>query len=462
MTETVDTFSLSEFTQTINVQPINQHVSASNTFNFTKESKFIYQHILSLSILNCVLMMVCCCIVDTSYFTTVLNNQSNMFIFNCTLFSIIQLILIIISHYAMYKQMKTLHSILYDVICQYISLIITFAVLYYTIFVYNRLSFVIDGYSANNADDITDLVDSDTRTTNNVISLYIYIVYFSCTIQTSTGFGDIQPVEWYSELLTNIQMLAGMIYSVGIFGLTLTYFMTYQANISHDNNPINVVQHVQNVLDHTFNHRIFHTMHHITNHYLLLISVCIQLLSLVLLSTLSDPFSIVNPRYSTGKILVLVLCGILVLIHLFIVMNASLKLATSVQCNTITINFLIHSYLSTCILYGLIYLFLFMSTSSHEFSHTTDLPLDIFNVFIIYLYFSITVMTSTGFGDLYARGTIARVSVMSEMLVSVVYGFIIVGLGMSHIINKLDEQAANKLKLQQMKQYAAVSQMHVA
>ena len=49
--------------------------------------------------------------------------------------------------------------------------------------------------------------------------------------------------------------------------------------------------------------------------------------------------------------------------------------------------------------------------------------------------------SGTGFGDIYARGFIARMMVSTEMIVSIIYQIVIIGLGLSLLIQRQDNIA---------------------
>jgi hypothetical protein len=74
----------------------------------------------------------------------------------------------------------------------------------------------------------------------------------------------------------------------------------------------------------------------------------------------------------------------------------------------VTASFLTQSYMSTVLVFASIYFFLFAFSPSHEFSRAKDFDLQVVDVWFTFMYFSVTVMTGCGFGDLYARGVISR------------------------------------------------------
>lgn len=76
-------------------------------------------------------------------------------------------------------------------------------------------------------------------------------------------------------------------------------------------------------------------------------------------------------------------------------------------------------------------------------SHSFKYVLQVLGVF---LYFSTTGQSGTGFGDIYARGVIGRIVVSIQMIASITYGIVIVGIGLSIIIQRQDKQARHQFK----------------
>lgn len=76
----------------------------------------------------------------------------------------------------------------------YLSTIITFSAIYFSVFCFNRESFLVDGYSINGQPDQPEVdgsMGSDEQTYNDVPTVFCFFMYFSGAIITSTGFGQL-------------------------------------------------------------------------------------------------------------------------------------------------------------------------------------------------------------------------------------------------------------------------------
>jgi hypothetical protein len=150
-----------------------------------------------------------------------------------------QIVVLLLAHVALMRELSSSSRTLRPLAIwnMYVSCLMTFATIYFTLFAYSRWTFDLQGYvpdvELNPAADAptdsaqgltTDPATAETVTAyNDPSSVYIFFLYFSSAIITSTGFGDIIPSIWYSQMLTNLQMLIGMAYHVGVFGLALDH-----------------------------------------------------------------------------------------------------------------------------------------------------------------------------------------------------------------------------------------------
>ena len=57
-----------------------------------------------------------------------------------------------------------------------------------------------------------------------------------------------------------------------------------------------------------------------------------------------------------------------------------------------------------------------------------------------------TAMTGTGFGDIFARGVLSRLVASVEMLVSILYTCVIMGMGMLYLCEQMDHKATQELQ----------------
>lgn len=343
-----------------------------------------------------------------------------------------QVSVLLLGHMGMARELTALYVRPGKIWNMYLSVVLGFSAMYFTFFCFQRSSFQVDGYAADAADDVdtTDPDDTpyeDLQTSNNIFTIFVYFCYFSGAIITSTGFGDIAPTLWYSQAFTNIQMLLGTMYHVGVFGLTLSHFRTFQ-KVQAINESSKKDQPIFTGRAMSFFVRLFYRFvsipwvarirsHPRTNmfkrfciKYLVLVCVIFQTLNTVLLLSIPDPFRPLEPGDDgyESKVVVLTFITIFQTAMFIGVMYISIRLVKKINNADITPGFLIQSFLATALLFGGIYFVLFAATPSHQFSKHNAFELSVFEVLYVFVHFSFTVMTTTGFGDVYARGIIAR------------------------------------------------------
>ena len=398
--------------------------------------------------------------------------------FLLVLCQLVQLLVMVLSHVGMLRELKALYVRPGKVWNMYVSVVLSFAALYFTFFCFHRPSFTLDGYAASGEDDV-DPADpggfyEDLETTNKIPPVFIYFLYFSGAIMTSVGFGDISPVSFYAQAATNAQMLMGTMYHVGVFGLTLSHFRTFQraaaareaAELAAGAGRPLVLRWwgrflAQGWVVRLRSHRYTNSFKKFCIKYLVLVSLLFQTLNTALLFSIPDPFRSLKPSDAgyTHKVVVLTFITLFQTGMFVGVMWISIRLVKKINNKDITPGFLIQSFLATALLFGGIYFVLFAATPSHQFSHHSSFDLTVFEVLYVFVHFSFTVMTTTGFGDVYARGVVARLFVLAQMLISILYSAVIIGLGTSQLIDiqaqkaeadfkEKEAEAEEKLKLE--------------
>lgn len=247
-------------------------------------------------------------------------------------------------------------------------------------------------------------------------------------------------------------MLVGVSYHVGVFGLTLSHFRSFQRITAQQVEEQSALTTVMNLVDGLELARRMRDLHPWIDvvrkaclHNLALFSiVCEILITLLLFAIPGDPFEsltvLTGERY---RIKLAMICVMIVAqTGLFItVMFVSFRLVKAINNRDLSTNFLIQSYIATALLFGGIYFILFAATPHHQFSRSADFDQGIFEVLYIFIHFSLTVMSTTGFGDVYARGVAARLFVLVQMLVSILYNAVIIGLGTSQLIDMQSAKA---------------------
>lgn len=183
----------------------------STASNKQKLCQFMYNYSLSLSFaiqLLCILLFLA---VEPTAIKFHISFTPGM-AFLLVLCQLAQLVVIVLSHLGMARELQALYVRPGKVWAMYLSTVLSFAALYFTFFCFQRSSFQVDGYAASGAADI-DPNDPDAgayedlQTVNDIPTVFVFFCYFSGAIMTSVGFGDITPTLWYSQAFTNVQML---------------------------------------------------------------------------------------------------------------------------------------------------------------------------------------------------------------------------------------------------------------
>ena len=462
---------------------------------------FCYNNSLILSLINQLIIIILIIIMNNNILTNTNTLNNIPIIIILIIGNLSQLLIIIYGHIGLISEITQVYVRPIKIWNMYISIIINFTSIYFLYFLFDRTSLIIEGYNPSDNLDINILNDNitDLQTYDDIPTIYIFILYFSGAIMTSTGFGDIAPVKWYSQITTNAQMLIGTTYHIGVFGLTLAHFRTftkltikdklfYKNNKNKNNeksslehtiqfiNSLKVAERLHNISP------IFTIIRKLIIKYLLIISIILQICITCLLFIIPNPFIVLTSADGNKYINKIIIISIMVLLQLLLfiaVLFVSFRLVRNFTMEETTNNnneeennnnnnhnnqkkkkknelnflFLIQSYLATVLLFGGIYFILYVATPHHQFSRADEFNLsNIFEVLYIFIHFSLTIMTTTGFGDIYARGIIARLFVLIEMMVSILYNAVIIGLGTSQLIDLQAgraEQEFMKLKKQQ-------------
>ena len=296
------------------------------------------------------------------------------------LFQLVQLVFIVAAHVGMLKELVALYVRPTKIWNIYMTSLLCFAALYFTCFAYDRSSFNVDGYAPSGNPDSADptQADQDVQTYNDVPTIFLFFCYFSGAIMTSTGFGDIAPAVAYTQFFSNLQMLLGCVYHVGVFGLTLAHFRTFQKmsqeeKAKREGDP-SLLSSVMSLVDQLQLARRIRAIHpnldrfrRFCVHHLAIFSIVFEtLVTLLLFAIPGNPFDTLTPadgsRYSI-KIAIIVLM-VLLQFGLFVtVLLISLRLVKSINSKDLSANFLVQSYIATALLFGGIYFILFAATA---------------------------------------------------------------------------------------------------
>ena len=375
-----------------------------------------------------------------------------------------QLLFLLAAHIGMLRELVALYVRPVKVWNMYLSTVLSYAALYFSAFCFSRASFNVDGYAPSAAPDsnLAPAPDQDAQTYNDVPTIFLFFIYFSAAIMTSTGFGDIAPADWYTQMLSNSQMLVGTTYHVGVFGLTLAHFRSFQRmseeekerqRRKEEQEPQSVLTSVMSMVEKLQLASRIRNVHpgldrfrKLCIRHLAIFSIVFQVLVTLLLLAVpgGSPFDALTPADGSRYVVKMSIISVMVLLQFLlflVILLVSFRLVRGVNNADLTANFLVQSYIATALLFGGIYFILFAATPHHQFSREVDFSTSLFSVLYIFIHFSLTVLTTTGFGDIYARGAIARMVVLVEMLVSILYNAVIIGLGTSQLIDMQSAKA---------------------
>ena len=332
-------------------------------------------------------------------------------------------------------------------VSMYFAIVVHYASWYQLVYAANQDSiFILTGTFA--ADGLS-LVDGSTDLANRMVVFF----YLSTAIMTTAGLGDIFPVMWWCKIIGMTQMILSLLYTTGIFGIGLDHFRqvmqraeeqaadpTYDA-AKHNRLPF------QSQLD-TMRNRfpILERMRVGAIKWILPLTVVIQLVLLGLLVAAyghsghifgADDDTSIDANAGHG--VVNFLCLLFQFFQFLIVGISSIQIIRVINAKDMSLLFLIQCYIALMALFGGIYLtiYLFVGVNGFYFNAAGFNALDqnIFKTFGEMLWFSFVVMSTLGFGDVAPVHTAARLFVLTEMLMSVFFGIVVLGIALSRTMH---------------------------
>ena len=180
--------------------------------------------------------------------------------------------------------------------------------------------------------------------------------------------------------------------------------------------------------------------------WLLFVSCILQALHLLLLYHY-DPnlFSLDNDNHQDKNFIssAFILSLFIQILHLSMVVSTSLKYVR--HSENITINFLVQSFISVCVLFAGMYImvFLFQKQDAWPLKEGIKASAGFWYVSGEFLYLSITTMTTTGYGDLSPRSTFAIAIVSLQIIASAMFMQIIIALGVNMMTEQMDVNSSS-------------------
>lgn len=154
-----------------------------------------------------------------------------------------------------------------------------------------------------------------------------------------------------------------------------------------------------------------------------------------------------------------VIMALIIQIFQFLVMFfVSWRLVRKVKNNNVNISFLVQSYLSNIFSYAGIYMIYFLMVpkgDSFVWSLNRDSNLDLSSILPSFFFLSMTVASTTGFGDIVPVSFLSRLLCSFQMISTLFYNVVVLGLGVCHIIVALEDY---KLKREKEKSCSSVEE----
>ena len=297
-------------------------------------------------------------------------------------------------------------------------------------------------YACNTQSIALPVVDTDYTLGNRMVIFF----YLSTAIMTTAGLGDCFPVMWWCKAIAMTEMVLSLLYTTGIFGIGLDHFRTVMERIEREANDPTLPRTASTLPFNDFlqkvktKYPVLDRMRVLAIRWILPLTVVIQLVLLGLLVAAYGHNGHIfgdddGSSAKAGEGVVNFLCLLFQFFQFILVLISSLQIIRVINAKDMSLTFLIQSYIALMTLFGGIYLtiYLFVGKSGFTFnSQGFDIEdQNIFKTFGELLWFSFVVMTTIGFGDVAPIHTAARIFVFTEMLLSVFYGIVVLGIAMA-------------------------------
>lgn len=287
--------------------------------------------------------------------------------------------------------------------------------------------------------DPFDSIDQGTAVGDVVL-----FIYYSAYTQTSTGFGDVTPLHPIPQLLSTVQMSFGMLFVLVIISQTVGRMGGPRLRHEPPSTRWGRMTHQP----------WLHLLRGSIRKYLLVVTVCVQMLNYIILAICDvDSFAIKPQGHHHAAVVLWSLAApqlasmLIQIIQLVMVIMVSWKYVRRAQ--EVRVSFMLQCFLATTLAFAGIHVMVFLldeRRDGYELSCQSDATSSCQQLggaahgatgFWLYVwqfcYFSLGIMTSTGYGDIYARSTLARLATVVQMLVATLFTVVIFGLGMRYL-----------------------------
>ena len=260
------------------------------------------------------------------------------------------------------------------------------------------------------------------------------VLYYSIEVQTLTGLGEIWSNAVATQLISALQMMAGVLFNVWILGQTM-----HRLQGKRRKGPRHGCLHFISRL------RVLKKLRKWTRKYLLLIVALLQLLVFAVLVVYGAH---VNLREESLQETWVIDAGILATtLQILVIVVTSSKFVVR-KTHRVSISFVAQTYFACVLTFSGLYALLFLSSTSRRafwvplpdwqkgsggHSHVTETDVPVLTLLVQLLWFSVSTLTSTGFGTTAPLTLTARAAVAVQMQLQVVFTVLILGYGLSAV-----------------------------
>ena len=262
---------------------------------------------------------------------------------------------------------------------------------------------------------------------------YVMLLYFSVEVQTLTGLGEVWASAVAAQLVCITQQLAGVLFNTWILSQT---FHRFERRMTKG--PRHGCLHVVSQL------RVLKVIRKWTRQYLLPIVAVLQLATFTTLIVYGRHVDL--RQESLAETWVVSVGMVLTVLQILVIAVTSSKFVIR-KTHRLTMGFVAQSYFAIIITFSGFYALLFLSSTKRRAfwvpldawdeapagAHASRAGVPVLPLLVELLMFSISTLTSTGFGTIVPLTATARAAVAVQMLLQVTFTVLILGYGLSHI-----------------------------
>lgn len=216
------------------------------------------------------------------------------------------------------------------------------------------------------------------------LALFVFFFYFSSTTFCTVGFGDVVAALWWTRALVMLQMLLSQIFSIAVFAISLNHFRAARPRPKP-----------RHALSRCFawllrfpciaRSRMWLLRH------LLPVNVVLQAAMMGLSSGLGED------SQGSGRALLLSALLLLQTLVLLFMLLVSWRAVRQLNSNNVSLRYLLHTYLSLIITFAGVYATLQLLSDKQYFNVPVSDQQSLPASYYIFLYFSLTITSTTGF-----------------------------------------------------------------